>query len=189
VTAAIEVAVIAGRRPDPADADTARFPLANVDAVRSAIAAVLRSSGARTLVASAACGADLLGLDAAGQLGMRRVVVLPYGVERFRQTSVTDRPGDWGAAYDAVIADVRARGDLEVIETAGDDAPYAAITRALVKRAAALTGDPSRALVVIAWEGSLRGHDDQTGALRDRARALGMPVAEVNTLHPDGEPA
>lgn len=188
MTARAAVAALAGRRPDAPDAETPRFPLANADAVRAGLAAVLRESGARTLVASAACGADLLGLQAAAELGMRRVVVLPFDADRFRASSVVDRPGDWGDAYDAVIADVRARGDLEVLQNAGDDdAAYAEVTAALVERAAALAGDPARALAVIAWEGAPRGPDDQTGAFRDQARARGMPVAEVNTLDTDGD--
>jgi hypothetical protein len=187
LTAPAEVVVLAGRRPDPEGADPPRFPLDHSDAVRARVAALLRESGARTLVASAACGVDLLGLEAAGELGMRRVVVLPYDAARFRETSVTDRPGDWGATYDAVIADARARGDLKVIDTTGTDAPYAAVTRALLERATALAGRTARPLVVIAWEGSPRGPDDQTGALRDQARASGMEVAEVNTLDPGGE--
>lgn len=189
MSARTAVAALAGRRPDPADAETARFPLANAAAVRAGLKEVLRESGAQTLVASAACGADLLGLQAAGELGMRRVVVLPFDADRFRESSVVDRPGEWGDAYDAVIADARARGDLEVLEHAGDDdAAYAAVTAALVERAAALAGEASSTLAVIAWEGAPRGPGDQTGAFRDRARALGMAVKEVNTLHTDGEP-
>jgi hypothetical protein len=71
-------------------------------------------------VCSAACGADLLALIVAGQLGLHRRVVLPFAPERFRETSVTDRAWDWGLEYDQVIAAVRAENDLVILENAGE---------------------------------------------------------------------
>lgn len=183
MTGGAAVAAVAGRRPD-ADAETERFPLRNVDAVRSRIAALLRDRGVGALVSSAACGADLLALQAAGELGLRRVVVLPFDVDRFRASSVVDRPGDWGDAYDAVIADARARGDLVVLSVDGeDDQAYAAATAAILDRAAALAGgDPSRVVAVPVWEGAPRGDGDQTAAFASSARERGMEVGEVRTL-------
>jgi hypothetical protein len=178
------VAALAGRRPDAPDAEAERFPLRNADAVRARIAAVLRERGVDTLVSSAACGADLLGLQAAGELGLRRVVVLPFDAGRFRESSVVDRPGDWGAAYDAVIADARARGDLVVLpaEGGGDVAAYAAATAVILDHATELAGgDPSRVVAIPVWEGAPRGDGDQTAAFANSARARGMEVVEVTT--------
>ena len=59
---------------------------------------------AAVLVCSVACGADLVALEAAERLGRRRRIVLPFAAERFRMTSVTDRPGDWGPMFDRMIA-------------------------------------------------------------------------------------
>ena len=47
------------------------------------------------LVCSAACGADLIALQAAGRVSLRRRIVLPFEPSRFRDSSVVDRPGDW----------------------------------------------------------------------------------------------
>lgn len=177
------VAALAGRRPDAPDVETERFPLRNADAVRSRIAALLRDRGVGTLVSSAACGADLLALQAAGEQGLRRVVVLPFDADRFRTSSVVDRPGDWGDAYDAVVADARARGDLVVLSVPGeDDEAYAAATAAILDRAVALAGDPSRVVAVPVWEGTPRGEGDQTAAFANSARERGMEVSEVRTL-------
>lgn len=178
------VAALAGRRPDAPDAEAERFPLRNADAVRSRIAALLRDRGVATLVSSAACGADLLALQAAGELGLRSVVVLPFDAGRFRESSVVDRPGDWGDAYDAVVADARARGDLVVLSMEGeDDDAYAAATAAILDRAAELAGgDPSRVVAIPVWEGAPRGEGDQTAAFANSARERGMELSQVRTL-------
>ena len=105
---AIEGVVIAfaGRRIDPEPSGQPRFPFRRADAVRGAIAKRLGSAGARALVCSAACGADLLALDAAGELGIRARIVLPFRADRFRETSVLDRPNRefWGSLFDRVTA-------------------------------------------------------------------------------------
>src|SRR4051794_31463752 len=106
------VVALAGRRPDPPDAPQPRFPLANVPRVREELGALLRP-GVHALVCSAACGADLLALQAAGEAGIDRHVVLPFDAGTFRATSVADRPGDWGPLYDEVVADAARRGHLE----------------------------------------------------------------------------
>ena len=111
---------LAGRRIDAPDAETPRFPLANVPLVRDRLRAFFVERGAGTLVCSAACGADLVALEAAESLGMRRRIVLPFDPARFRQTSVTDRPGDWGPTYDRLVETARREGDLVVLEGAGE---------------------------------------------------------------------
>jgi hypothetical protein len=184
VSGGAAVAALAGRRPDAPEAETERFPPRNADAVRSRIAALLRDRGVGTLVSSAACGADLLALQAAGELGLRRVVVLPFDADRFRASSVVDQSGDWGGAYDAIVADARARGDLVVLSAEGeDDEAYAAATAAILDRAVALAGgDPSRVVAVPVWEGASRGDGDQTAAFANSARERGIAVREVRTL-------
>jgi hypothetical protein len=179
-----EVVALSGRRPDAPGAAPPRFPPANAERVGERIRELLRASGAGTLVASAACGADLLGLAAAGELGLRRVVVLPFEAERFRRTSVTDRPGDWGPLFDAVVAEVRARGDLVVLEVDGDDHDaYAAAVEAILDQAAERAGGRSADVrAVVVWDGAPRGSDDFTAAFAASAGARGMAVQHVSTL-------
>lgn len=106
------VIALAGRRVDAPKAETARFPRENVSQVRSRIFDWLGRNDIDTLVCSAACGADLLALDAAGELGIRRRIVLPFPREQFRASSVVDRGGEWGAPFDAILDAVTARGDV-----------------------------------------------------------------------------
>ena len=116
------IIALAGRRVDALDASQPRFPLQNVAKVGIAVRALLQQHNATAVVCSAACGADLIGLAEAGKLGLRRRIVLPFGREKFRETSVVDRPGEWGKLYDTVLDEVEAKGDLIVIEVvkAGD---------------------------------------------------------------------
>src|SRR5689334_9119389 len=116
------VIALAGRRIDAPGAEPPRFPLGNVPLVRRRLAALLSAEHAAVLVCSAACGADLIALQEAERLGLRRRIVLPFPPERFRKTSVTDRPGDWGPVFDRLVAAAEAAGDLVILHgTGGDD--------------------------------------------------------------------
>jgi hypothetical protein len=99
------VIALAGRRIDADNAHPPRFPSANVEAVRATLSRTLEEAAASILIASAACGSDLLALDAASKLGIRCRIVLPFAPEVFRQTAVVDRtqPAYWGALYDRLL--------------------------------------------------------------------------------------
>jgi hypothetical protein len=177
------VAALAGRRIDAGDAPQRRFPLANVGLVRERLTALLRAERIEGLVCSAACGADLIALDLAGCLRLRRRVVLPFAADRFRASSVTDRPGDWGPLFDRVIGALAATGDVVTLGLdPGDDDAYAAANDALLDEAERLAGDDPQAVVAaIVWEGRSRGEGDLTEAFATAARARNHPVREVLT--------
>jgi hypothetical protein len=177
------VYALAGRRPDRPDAEALRFPIANRGLVAKRVEALFADRQAGALVASAACGADLIALEVAGRLGMRRLVVLPFGRAKFRETSVTDRPGDWGDDYDHIIDEVDAAGGLtELGMKPNGDKPYLRTNEAIIERAAALAGDGGSARICLIWEGKPRGEDDITYQLAEAARGRGWPVDEVLTL-------
>ena len=116
------VIALAGRRVDAPGVHPPRFPVEDVELVRSRLAKLFVEERAAVLICSAACGADLLGLEEAERLGLRRRVVLPFSPERFRKTSVVDRPGNWGPAFDRLVAAAQTAGDLVVLaDDAGDD--------------------------------------------------------------------
>lgn len=176
----VDVFLLAGRRPDPADADVARFPIANAIAVRERLRALMITHRPTHLVCSAACGADLLALDIAGDLGVQRHVVLPFDVFTFRESSVTDRPGSWGAVYDRILNEVKAANRLTVLdENSGSEAAYASVNDHLLSIAQGLEG---YILAVAVWEGSPRGEDDLTLHLFNSAAHIGAKTAEVITL-------
>lgn len=178
------IIALAGRRIDAVDATQVRFPLSRSATVRDRIRATLMNREASALVGSAACGADLLALDVATELGLRRRVVLPFSPQRFRETSVVDRPGDWGVLFDALIHNVTQSGDLAVLGDKEGDDVYAAVNEAILDEAQKLSrsSGESGVLAVIVWDGGSRGAGDLTEAFAISARARGIEVAEVLTV-------
>jgi hypothetical protein len=177
------IVALAGRRVDSANAKEARFPVLNVETVRKGIRAVLQNKNATVLVSSAACGADLIALSEAGQLGLRRRVILPLERERFRDTSVTDRPGEWGPIYDQVLDEVEAAGDLVILQNGSDGEAYSAANHAILDEAVALaTAVHKPAVAVLIWDGVSRGDHDLTEEFGVEARKRGLAVSEVRTI-------
>jgi hypothetical protein len=180
--AAATVVVVAGRRVDAPEAAVERFPLHKRDSVRDAIAAVLAGHSVSTVVSSAACGADLLALEAARALRIRRRVILPFPAPRFRATSVVDRPGDWGPLFDALVAEATAEGNLVVLGNEEGDTAYAKANSAILDEGDALASAAQaakRALIV--WDGASRGGDDLTEQFRTEAASRGWRVEEIST--------
>ena len=176
------IIALAGRRIDPPDAKETRFPLRNIDRVRTGIRALLKEKAATALVSSAACGADLIALSEAGQLGLRRRVILPFERGRFRETSVTDRPGDWGTLYDEILDALEARGDVIVLQNVSDEQAYSAANRAILDEAVArATTVHEPATAVLVWDGTSRGDHDLTEEFGVEACRLGLVVAEIRT--------
>jgi hypothetical protein len=176
------ILALAGRRIDADGARPPRFPLGNAGVVRERLRALLRAEQPAALVSSAACGADLLALLEAGTLGIGRRVVLPFERHRFRGSSVTDRPGDWGSSFDLVVDDVTARGDLVVLEGPDGDEAYAAANGRILDEALRLAASPQDAAAVLVWEGASRGAGDLTAAFGDGAAARGLRVVHIKTV-------
>ena len=180
------VVALAGRRVDAAGAQPTRFPFENAPTVGERIKAFLVRKSARALVSSAACGADLLALEAAGDLGLRRVIVLPFAADRFRVESVTDRPGGeerWGRSFDRVLAALPAV-DVVVLanEREGTEA-FAAANQGIIDNALRLANESDTvAAGVIVWDGKPRGSDDLTAQFAAAARDRGLSVEELLTV-------
>lgn len=181
------VAALAGRRVDAPGARP-RFPSANLLLVRGSIQRELERLGVRALVCSAACGADLLALAVAEDLGIRRRVVLPSAPASFRRTSVADRPGDWGALFDRIITDLGAHGDLVTLDDAGDEAQQYFRTNTTILDEAQRIANETRAeaVALTVWDGQSRGEPDVTDAFAREARTRGLRVIEVSTLGENG---
>lgn len=181
----MSVIALAGRRIDAEGAPT-RFPAARIPAVRERIRAMLLARGAEVIVCSAACGADLLALEAATDLGLRRRIVFPFAPARFRETSVIDRGKEWGPVFDRMIGTVDAGDDLVVLGGDGEEAiAYAKVNLALLDHAQALAAQskaPQSVLAAIVWEGAARGPDDLTAHFKAQARARGLEVLEIPTV-------
>ena len=180
------VFALAGRRIDAAGAETRRFPLGNAEVVRERIREHIVRHRAMALVSSAACGADLLALEVAGELGLRRLLVLPFAANRFRVESVTDRPGGedrWGPAFDRVLSQVHP-SDVLILEDARPSADaFAMASERILDTADHLAKElNAEPVAVIVWDGKSRGGDDLTARFAESARGRGMTVKEISTL-------
>ena len=177
------VVAAAGRRIDRADATDQRFPPAAIpETLRRITDGLVRRAGT-TLVTSAACGADLLALSAATGLHLRRRVILPFDAQRFKATSVTDRPGDWGAVFDRTIVELETSGDVVVRNDSADDSGYAAVGEAILDEAERIAKENGDQLVaMIVWDGRPRPGVDLTALFRESARRRGFEIEDVLTI-------
>ena len=184
------IVVLAGRRVDAADAQTPRFPARNEALVEQRIRDLLTWQGATALVASAACGADLIAHRVARSLGLARVMILPYSPDVFRKTSVADRPGNWGELFDDLIADAQVNPGCEILELrlstdseASQDV-FSRTNEALLDRAGELAAQtPSDSvLAVVVWNLKSRGPDDLTAGFMAAAEQRGLAVEQISTM-------
>lgn len=177
------VIALVGRRIDAPGASVPIFPGSAVEHVRNRVYGLLSDEEANTLVCSAACGADLIALQAAGELRIRRRIILPFDPARFRETSVVDRPGDWGPTFDRILAEVKADGDLVNLDLASEsDKSYFEANRAILDEAARLAQAASdRVAAALVWNGIPRADGDFTSAFGEAARSRGWRVLEVST--------
>jgi hypothetical protein len=187
----MNIVALVGRRIDADNAATPHFPLEHEPAVKERIRSVLQETQAEILVCSAACGADLLALEVARQMHLRVHLILPLDRERFRETSVVDRPGKWGPRFDQQVDAARDEGALRVLEPGPN--PHEAYLRgveAILDQAVACsdqtaTGEAAATrghiTAVAVWDGHSRGPRDVTEAFLRGADARGIPVRHVST--------
>jgi hypothetical protein len=97
------VLVFTGHMVDRAGRETPRFPADLEAAVRPAIREAIAAMRPLASYGSAACGADILCLEAVREIGGETHVVLPFPAEEFRRTSVGIAAGDWGARFDRLL--------------------------------------------------------------------------------------
>ena len=176
------VIALAGRRTDAIDTDTARFPLSSVRAVRAKLHDLLLENNTKKLVCSAACGADLVALDMAGELGVERHIVIPFSVSEFRRISVTDRPGEWGPLYDRIISEVSAQGLLQILNCdSDDDEAFSTTNKAIIERAESLSSDDVAPLAVIVWEGQSHEPIDATREFLELAQDARFKLTTITS--------
>jgi hypothetical protein len=181
------IIALAGRRIDAEDATISRFPLSQAQVVRGQLRHFFKEHRVRAVVASGACGADLLALDVAGEAQLQRMMVLPYARNRFRETSVVDRPGDWGKLFDRICSEVRGEAGIKILGTTHDQMrDFIRTNQCIIKEALRLAGNVKEngvvsMLAVLVWDGTSRGDDDVTAAFGELAKANNIPLKEILT--------
>ena len=146
--------------------------------------------GVTALVCAAACGADLVALQAARELELRRRIVLPFSVEMFKKSSVIDRPGadpwDWGKMYDRFVREAEDAGDLHVLGYNPDDPEvYEKTNEAILDDALAIAApDEVEAEALVVWDKRLTTGHDYTAHFLHQAERRHMPVKTIPILEP-----
>lgn len=177
------ITALAGRRIDAPEAKEKRFPLQMKDIVYKNLLELFHKEKTTILIASAACGADLLAQKAARELGIERLVVLPFGRDKFRQTSVIDRPGDWGGLFDEICDEAEDEGNLIVLENIEDEEKgYAAATEKILELAEDLSLRNGEVTAVIVWDGKAKSEADETARFAAEARRRSIHVEEILTV-------
>jgi tetratricopeptide (TPR) repeat protein len=99
-----DVVAFAGHMIDAPGRSLPRFPTALVLAVRAAVREHVARLTTPIVYTSAACGADLIFIEAAVEAGAEVNVVLPFDREDFVRTSVAVGGDDWVERFDAALS-------------------------------------------------------------------------------------
>ena len=98
------IVVYTGHMIDTPGRADPRFPPELEDAIRDGIRARIEILAPVAVYGSAACGADILCLECAQELGAELHIILPFSAEQFRATSVDLRPeGHWGDRFEKLL--------------------------------------------------------------------------------------
>lgn len=179
----MRIALVAGRRVDEAAAPRARFPLSNVHVVAQRLRMQLRKHQIGHVISSAACGADLIAQEIARSCDLERTIVLPFEVAHFRQVSVIDRPGEWGASFDRLIS-ASSRLNVINLNLAFDSKDaFVAVNEAIIAAGLSLSGGGQPwPVAFIVWDGVSRGSGDLTAHFRHLCVANDVQVVDIETL-------
>lgn len=101
---AADVVAFAGHMIDAPGRTEARFPPALASAVHAALREQLARLHQPIVYTSAACGADLIFIEAALEIGAEVNVVLPFDRKDFVRTSVAVGGNGWAERFDAALA-------------------------------------------------------------------------------------
>jgi hypothetical protein len=191
-----DVIALAGRRTDEPNAKEVRFPSENIPAVKKKLRELFKRTQARVIVSSVAAGADLLALDTAGSLGIRRLIVLPIEKEKFLHDSVADKGRAWVHLFNSVVAGVDKDLDIILMDRLESNLEtFLDCNERILDEAIAIAGQGSstyadataRVLAVVVWNERSRGEDDVTAAFADSASKRGIRVFSISSLGSEEE--
>ncbi|HEX5474626.1 MAG TPA: adenylate/guanylate cyclase domain-containing protein [Vicinamibacterales bacterium] len=176
------VAVFAGHLIDAPNRPVRRFPPALEPAARRVIDERLAALDVGFGFAGAACGGDILFLEAVAARGGESHVVLPYDRAQFGRDSVDVVPG-WSQRYARVLEQATEVVQASTQRMAGGDMSYEYALRLMDGLASLRADEVDTELVPIAlWDGAAGDGPGGTASAVARWRAAGRRV-EVIDLH------
>ncbi len=180
------VVAFSGHMTDAPDRPEPRFPREAEGRVRAEIDAALDQLNAGFGYCAAACGADILFIEAMLARGAEVHIVLPLAEEVFRKTSVERGPdaADWGRRFDAALRDAASVTTVGR-EASPDNATAFEFGNRMVgglARIKARTLD-TRVAPLAVWDGQPGDGEGGAASFVNLWRALG---AEVTVIAPGG---
>lgn len=174
------VVVFTGHMVDVQNRQLPRFPADRTQAVYDEIQTYLKDSGAKVGFASAACGSDILFLEAMLNLGGEVNIVLPSSRDSFIKTSVEfAQGGDWKSRFDRVIQ--RAKSVLTASEDIAGDVSYSYANIVLYGLAKSYARHIDANLIGLAvWD----GEDGKLGGTGSAIQQWDECGLSVSTIHP-----
>ncbi len=175
------VLVFTGNMIDRPGRPAPRFPASVEAAVRAAVLECLSGLRPGAVYGSAACGADIICLEAARELGCETHVVLPFPPAEFRRTSVDFAQGDWGLRFEralteadsvTIASDHRASGSAAAFEYAN------LILTGIGALRADVLDTELRGLAI--WDPRVRGLAGGAASLVALWERRGLPVDKVH---------
>ena len=176
------VVAFSGHMIDAPGRTPPRFPASDEARVRELVMERMAALAPAAAYGSAACGADLLFLETARELGCETHVVLPFPAGDFRRTSVDYAGADWAARFERALAaadsvtvasDHAARGSIATFDYANLVLTGMALLRAR------LLDTPMRALAVHAPGGNALGGGTASVLAAWKQRGLEADVIEL----------
>ena len=184
------VVVFSGHMIDAHDRPRPRFPASLEPEVRAAVGAKLAALAPAAVYGSAACGADLLCLEAARALGCETHVVLPFPAAAFREASVDFAGSGWSERFERALAaadsvtiasDHHARGSAATFEYAN------LILTGLARLRGRVLETPVRALAV--RDPRAAGGRGGTASIVSLWERHGLPIDPIDVKAPGGASA
>lgn len=180
------VLVFTGHMLDRPERSQPRFPAAAAAAVAARILQEVERIGPAAAYGSAACGADILCLEAVLAVGGELHIVLPFPPEDFRRVSVDFLPdGDWGARFDRLIAAADEIHTVSEHYATGSESTFEytnLILTGLGMLRADMLGTNVAGLAV--WDGDRGDGPGGTGTVVDLWRRHDFDVHWIDPAHP-----
>lgn len=150
------VVVFAGHMLDRPGRLKPRFLPPQADAVKAEIARHLARIKARVGFSAAACGSDLLFIEAMQERGAETHILLPYAREIFVRASVAFAGADWVRRFDQALAQAASVRYITEEAVPGDESIFAVMGKMLLGYAllAAQPLDASLTLLAV-WDGQV----------------------------------
>jgi class 3 adenylate cyclase/tetratricopeptide (TPR) repeat protein len=178
------VALFTGHMIDQPGRARPRFPAQLEPAVAQAIREKIEATDAGIGYCSAACGSDILFLEAMLDSGGEIVLILPYEREQFIRDSVDLIPSSrWSARFDRVLkrATRVVTASIHRIDIGGVSYDYAnQLLLGLARIHASQLGTGLAPLAV--WDGSPGDGSGGTASVVERWRDIGLPVEIIDPV-------